>query len=269
VPIDIGVMAAQAREYYLSIGIRYPTQNVLLQGDKTRQGLVKHAAILVDYGFALRDGGRLIEACDRVQASVVGRAVASGNRKLTGKNYQSAARKARLARRSAISALTAAIPDLLEGGQEEAARLVQTTLEDTSALPGSEELPKQLQLLFDVLGHPVVAAAVADRGGPGISGRLHVAREAVLAAQRERAGQTPVSAAAEERDILEGIVVVLARSASKAAQVAARSLGQPSIALDFALTYLAPSRAAGTEDPDSDTPSDPDAPEDPETPETP
>jgi hypothetical protein len=173
-----------------------------------------------------------------------------GNRKLTGKNYQSASRKARLARRSAITAL-------------------QTTLEDTSALPGSEELPKQLQLLFDVLGQPVVAAAVADRGGPGIAGRLHVAREAVLAAQRERAGQTPVAAAAEERDILEGIVVVLARSANAAASVAARSLGQPSIALDFALTYLSPSRTAGAEEPSSDTASDPDAPEGPETPETP
>jgi hypothetical protein len=268
-PIDIAAMAAPAREYYLSIGIRYPTQNVLLQGDKTRQGLEKHAAILVDYGFALRDGARLVEACDRVRASVVGRAVAGGSRKLTGKNYRSAARKARLARRSAITALTATIPDLLEAGDEAAAQLVQTTLDATSALPGSEELPKQLQLLFDVLVHPVVGAAVVDRGGPGIAGRLETSRTAMLTALRERAGQSPVSAAAEERDILEGIVVALARSANAAASVAARSLGQPSIALDFKLTYLDSSRNAGAEDPSSDTPSDPDAPEDPETPESP
>jgi hypothetical protein len=39
----------------------------------------------------------------------------------------------------------------------------------------------------------------------------------MLAALRERVGQTPVSAAAEERDILEGIVVSLARSANAAA----------------------------------------------------
>jgi hypothetical protein len=269
-PIDIAAMAAQAREYYLSIGIRYPTQSVLLQGDKTQQGLVKHAAILVDFGFALRDGARMVEACERVRASVVGRAVAGGSRKLTGKNYRSASRNARLARRSAITALSAAIPDLLETGQEAAAQLVQTTLEATSALPGGEELPKQLQLLFDVLVQPVVDAAVADRGGPGIARRLDTSRTALLAALRERAGQSPVSAAAEERDILEGIVVSLARNASKAARVAARSLGQPSIALDFKLTYLDPARNSGSEDdPGSDTPSDPDAPEGPEAPETP
>jgi hypothetical protein len=265
-PIDIAAMTAQALEYYLSIGIRYPTQNVLLQGDKTQQGLAKHAALLVDYGFALRDGARMVEACERVRASVVGRALAGGSRKLTGKNYRSASRKARLARRSAITALSAAIPELLEDGHEEVVQLVQTTLEATSALPGAEELPKPLQLLFDVLIHPIVAAATVDRGGPGIVGRLDASRTAMVAALRERAGQSPVSAAAEERDILEGIVVSLARSASAAARVAARSLGQPSIALDFKLTYLDPYRTAGAEDPSSDTPSDPDAPEAPETP---
>jgi hypothetical protein len=229
----------------------------------------EHAPILVDYGFALRDGTRLIEACDRVRASVVGRAVAGGSRKLTGKNYRSAARNARLARRSAITALSATIPDLLEAGQEAVTQLVQTTLEATSALPGGEELPKQLQLLVDVLVHPVVAAAVADRGGPGIVKRLDDSRTAMLVALRERAGQSPVSAAAEERDILEGIVVSLARSANAAATIAARTLGQPSIALDFKLTYLDSSRNGGAEDPSSDTPSDPDAPEGPEAPETP
>jgi hypothetical protein len=268
-PIDIAAMAAQAREYYLSIGIRYPTQNVLLQGAKTAEGLAKHAALLVDYGFALRDGGRLGEACDRVQASVVGRAQAGGSRKLTGKKYRTACRKARLARRSAIAALSASVPELLEQGEEKAAQLVQTTLEATSTLPVAEELPKQLQMLLDVLAQPVVTAAVADRGGPGIMMRLRSARTDLLEAMRERAGQSPVSAAAEERDILEGIVVSLARSASAAARVAARSLGQPSIALDFKLTYLDSPRTAGAEEPSSDTPSDPDAPESLESPETP
>jgi hypothetical protein len=262
--IDIATMSPQARERYLATGIRYATRRVLLQGDKTLQGLAKHAALLVDYGFALRDGERLSEACDRVRALVVGRAQADGSRKLTGEGYRSATRKARNARRSAITALSASVPELLEQGAEEVAQLVQTTLDATSHLPGEEALPKQLQMLLDVLTDPAVAETVADRGGPSIATRLELARADILKAMRERAGQTPVSAVAEERDLLEGIVVSLARSANAAARVAARSLGQPSIALDFELTYLDGSRNAGRAEPD--TPTDPDVPSDPETP---
>jgi hypothetical protein len=265
-PLDIALMTPQAREYYLAIGIRYPTQNVLLQGDKTLQGLAKHAALLVDYGFALRDGERLAEACDRVQASVVGRAQAGSSRKLTGKNYRTACRKARIERRSVTSALSASVPELLERGEEQVAQLVQTALDQTSNLASDAELPKQLQMLLDVLAHPVVAEVVVDRGGPIIATRVQTARTSLLDALRERAGQTPVSAAAEERDILEGVVVSLARSASAAARVAARSLGQPSIALDFKLTHLDASRNAGPEDSSPDAPDDPDAPESPRLP---
>jgi hypothetical protein len=261
--IDIGAMSPQARERYLAMGIRYATRRVLLQGDKTLQGHAKHAALLVDHGFALRDGDRLGEACDRVRALVVGRAQADGSRKLTGEGVRTATRNARIARRSAISALSATVPELLEQGAEPVAQLVQTALDATSHLPGGEALPKQLQMLFDVLIDPAVAGVVVDRGGPGIVGRLHSARTDILAAMRERAGHTPVSAVAEERDLLEGIVVSLTRSANAAARVAARSLGQPSIALAFELTYLDGSRNAGRAAPDS--PSEPGVPSDSET----
>ena len=262
--IDLAAMSPQARERYLALGRRYATRRVLLQGDKTSQGLAKHAALLVPNGFALRDGTRLAEACDQVRALVVGRAQAGGSRKLTGEGYQTAARTGRNARRSAITALTASEPELLEQGDEAVAQLVQTVLASTSLLPGSEALPTQLQMLFDVLVHPTVAAAAVDRGGPGIVGRLHSARTDMLTAIRERAGHTPVSAVAEERDILEGIVVSLARSANAAARVTARALGQPSIARDFALTYLEASRRSGDEDPE--TPAEPGEPADPEAP---
>ena len=262
--IDIATMSPQARERYLAIGIRYATERVLLQGNKTLQALVKYALLLVDYGFALRDGDRLAAACDRVRELMVGRAQADGSRKLTGESYRTAARNGRNARRSAITALSACVSELLEQGDEPVAQLVQTALDATSHLPGGEALPKQLQMLLDVLAHPVVAAAVADRGGPSIATRLENTRKSILTAQRERAGHTPVSAVAEERDVLEGIVVSLARSANAAARVAARTLGQPSIALEFALTYLDGSRNAGPADPGA--PSEPDVPSDPENP---
>jgi hypothetical protein len=256
--IDVATMEPLAREHFLAIGIRYPTQRVLLQGDKTLQGLVKYALLLIDQGFALRDGTRLGDACAQVRALVVGRAQAGGSRKLTGESYRTAARTGRNARRSAITALSASVSDLLEQGAEPVAQLVQTTLDATSQLPGGEELPKQLQMLFDVIVQPIVAATVVDRGGPGIALRLDSSRTSILTAMRERAGQTPVSAVAEERDVLEGIVVSLARSANAAARTAARSLGQPSIALEFALTYLDGSRNAGPANPE--TPPEPDAP---------
>jgi hypothetical protein len=64
-------------------------------------------------------------------------------------------------------------------------------------------------------------------------------------------------------------VVALARSASKAARVAARGLGQLSRSRSTKLTHLDSSRNAGAEDPSSDIPSDLDAPEAPESPESP
>lgn len=268
-PIDISAMSPQAREHYLAIGLRYPTSNVLAQGDKTLQGLGKHAALLVAFGFALRDGTRLGMVCDQVRESVVGRSQAQGSRKLTSKRYRTACRKGRLERKSAISALSAAVADLLEAGNEQATQMVQTTLDQTSRLASNADLPRQLQLLLDILEHPAVAEATADRGGPDIVTRIRNARAEILESARERTGQTPVSAAAEERDILEGIVVSLARSAAAAANVASRTLGQPSIALDFKLTYL-DGRRTGPDAPEQPgTPEDPGSPEGPETTEPP
>jgi hypothetical protein len=241
--LDIASMTPPAREYLLTLGENYSTPTVMAQGDKTLQGLVKHAPVLVDFGFALKDRDRMELACAALQTCVVGRAQAAGSRKHGGKTYRTTRRKARQNRRSARNALTAAMLELLESGAEPAAQLVHTALEQTNRLDSDEQLPAQLQMLRDVLVHADVVGAVVDRGGPGIVARLDASRIDMIDALRERAGQSPVTAAVEEREIIEGLIVSLARRANTAASLAAEALGQPSIALDLALTYLNPPRS--------------------------
>jgi hypothetical protein len=263
--LDTAKMSAQALEYYFTLGNYYSTQSVLAQGDKTLQGLAKYATILVEYGFGTKYGDRLALACDTLQSKVVHRAEAAGTRKLSGKTYLTTSRKARKDRLVAVNTLAAAIPELLEGGQVTAAQLVETKLEQMSRLESDEQLPAQLQLLHDVLVHPDVAGAVADRNGPAIATRVKNARTAMIDALRERAGQTPVSAAVYEREVVEGVIVSLARSANAAARLAASDLGQPAIALAFKLTHLERKRAGA----DASAPETPEAPEAPELPEAP
>jgi hypothetical protein len=111
-----------------------------------------------------------------------------------------------------------------------------------------------MKRLHGMVNEPVLAPIIAGRGGPGIITRLQTARDNLLLAIRDYAGNPDVSAVSEERNILDGIIVVNTRNAYAAARIAARRLGQPAIASAFKLVHLRKTRNTPVEDVDPDEP---------------
>jgi hypothetical protein len=257
--LDIGSMAAAARAHYLAIGERYATPSVLAQAEKSIRGLDLHAAALVPYGFGPDDGQRLIDGRAQLYAKVTGKSLAAGTRKFTSQLRGSARRRSRQERRSARIVLGTARILMLEQGDEETALMVQVALDQTQTLPDDARLPVQLETLHAMLVHPAVVPLVESRGGTEIAARIQATLDKLTGASGEHAAQSPVTAAAEQQNILDGIVVTLARSANAAAQVAAKRLGMPSIAAAFSLTHLEPARRSAAPAPEA--PESPEAPE--------
>jgi hypothetical protein len=259
-PTDIDSMAPDAVEYFLGIGRRYATPQVVAQGRKTLHGVAKHRALLAEQGFGPDDEQELVERLDELLAQDTGRAQAAGLRKIIVQACTDEVRNAKQWRKSTRNILTAGLRVLRQTGDEATIRKVQTVLKETRVLGGEENLSKQMQMLYAVLVDAAVLTTVAMRGGVRVQTSYDSVHSALVAAQGDLAAEPPATAAAERRDILDGIVVTLARSARAAAKLVARELGQPSIAAEFALTHLRRSRTA--------TPGagEPEAPEAPATP---
>ena len=261
--IDIDSMAPDAREHYLGIGRRYVTAHVLEQGEKTLRGVAKHRPALAEEGFGPDDEQDLADAIEALRAQDTDRAQASSLRKILAQACTDEVRNAKQWRKRARAILNAGLRILRQAGDAASIRLVETVLKETKILGGEENLAKQMEMLQAVLSNPAVINVVITRGGARALSSYQDVRSALITAQGDRAAQPAVTGAAERRDILDGIVVTLARSARTAARLAARTLGQPSIAADLALTHLKRSRtdASGTDEPE--------APQDPATPDEP
>ncbi len=255
--VDIDALAPSARKRYLGIGRRHVTAPVLAQADKTLRGLVKYGPLLVDNGFGGEDGQDLGEIATSLRLQDNDTAQVLGMRKMTSQTSSETIAKGKLGRRSARSVLRATMRVLGEQGNETAATLVHTALKETKSLPSNAALPRQIAMLLEVLVDPAVAAVAQGRGGPGAIVRLTSLQVALIAALGDRAEQSPTTSANERRDILDGMVVTLCRQAYSAAQLTSRALGQPSIAVEFELTYLTPSRPGA---PAGDAPAAPEAP---------
>ncbi|HWN69084.1 MAG TPA: hypothetical protein VNM90_15705, partial [Haliangium sp.] len=156
------------------------------------------------------------------------------------RNQQAATRRdARTERRCIRSVLGLALDTLIEDGEQDAADRVEVALTQTSADPDDDQaLLEQLDTLSAVFVDVLVAKAIQDRGGTEITTRLADAQAELMSSIRQRAARTEIPAVADERDILDGIIVLLARAARNAARVAARHLGQPAIEVAFRLTHL-------------------------------
>jgi hypothetical protein len=256
-PLVISLLSSRARERYLAIGRRYASGDTLAQAHKTLAAHDKYGALILPYGWGMGDAGRLGEARDQLHACKVDHNQATNDRKVGRTSHATARRNARRERRCSRSVLTLALDTLIEDDQLTAADRVQVALKQTSATPDDDQgLLEQLDTLDGVLGDPLVTAAIQDRGGEAIVRRLTDAHAALMSSMRQRGATPEISAVADERDILDGIIVSLARAARNAARVAARHLGQPAIEVAFRLTHL--TRSAS--DPELDTPELPEEP---------
>jgi hypothetical protein len=259
--VDIDGMSPEARAFYLAIGERYATADVLAQADMTMHGLSLYAAQLVPCGFGEEDAQDFGDGREALRAQESGGGQTSTDRKVISQNADDVIESAKQRRLRAITILKSSQRVLRQRGNRTALSLVQKTLSDTSALIDDTQLPVHLARLQTALEDPAVAAVVAGRGGTQAVADLTDLQPAVRAAQSDRTEHPAVTAAAERRDILDGFVVTLARTARAASRVAARQLGQPAIAAAFALVHLHPRRTRKTPGPD--------APEVPVTPEPP
>jgi hypothetical protein len=265
--IDIDGMSPEARAHFLALGERYPTSNVLAQADKVLLGLALYGAILALFGFGDEDAEDVAEGRDLLRAEDSGNVQTASERKTIAQNADDVLQGARQHRLIAITILKSARRVLRQRGNKTVLALVQSALSRARVLSDDAELPTHMQLLQATLEDPAVAPVVAGRGGPAAATELATAYPSVLAALRDRTGHPPSKAVGERRDILDGIVVTLARSARAAARMAARALGQPSIAAAFELVHLEPTRsrrAPAADDPGAPS-EDPAAPPPPVT----
>ncbi|MRG92279.1 hypothetical protein [Polyangium spumosum] len=237
-PIDTSTIAPKARQEYLRIGKQFGSADTLKQANKTLEAFEKHGSALKNHGFIAADATRLSDARDTLIAAGFGRAEVQGDRKLTNKSFVAALQEGKTTRETARSILHAGHNALVEEGDEASSNTIAVALDQTrAAQDDAEKLAVQLDTLRDVLTKEAIAAAVFDRGGPGAALRLGKAAETLRAVAKEREGTSTV-AATEHLDLIDGIVVTLARSARKAARAAARELKQPAIAAAFELSHL-------------------------------
>lgn len=261
--IDIEAMSPEAREHFRAIGERYPSGNVLAQADKSLLGLALHAATLARFGFGAEDATDLADARDQLRAEDNDSAQNTSARKTITQNSEDALRTGRQHRLTAITVLESSTRVLLQSGDKAGLSQVQSALSDTRVLDDDGALPRHMQLLQQTLASPTLATVVAGRGGLDTLADLMTSYEPVLAALRDRTGHPSTPVVSERRDVLDGIIVTLARNARAAARRAARALGQPSIATAFELVHIYPPRrrapVAETPEPSAE-PTDPTAP---------
>jgi hypothetical protein len=264
--LNLDAMSPEARAHFLAIGERYATTNTLAQADKIMLGLVIYGEVLALYGFGAEDAEDVAEARDALRAQDTGNAQAASQRKTLAQNGDDAIRNARQRRVVATTILKNSQRVLRQRGNTSALAQVQSVLARTSLLGDDTQLPVHMQLLHATLMDPAVITVVAGRGGLEVAAELEIRLPAVQAALGDRNEHPPSTAASELRDVLDGIIVTLARNARAAARAAARALGQPAIAAAFELVHLdAPrTRRAAPDAPDA-----PDAPKAPEAPAAP
>lgn len=244
-PFDPSTLSPEAIKRYILLGRSFSSGDTLAQANQTLDALSKHAAALVPHGFGPADVVGLTDARDALEADGVARTGEAGAVTCDRKAYAGAIRDGLTLRERGRSVLESAGAVLRDGGApDEVRNLVATTLEQTARAPATTGkrcgvlLDTQLQLLADTLEHAGVAPAAADRGGPDAVTELRGGSAKLVGATRKRPATRGTPEATERLDLLDGVVVTLARRARKAARSAARQLGTPALAQAFALTAL-------------------------------
>jgi hypothetical protein len=256
-PVDVSALSPESREHYLQLGRRETSHNTLAQANKTIGAFAHWGAQVTEDGYGPEDDAHLSDTRDTLLDRFTDGSNARGATKVATVDLVMARRDARGDRRSARSLLSSCVPPLRDRGNVQDARRVQSLLEQTSSVEHDTALIDQLTRMHDIISEPVLVPLMAGRGGPGLIVRIQRSRENLVAALRERAGHTGGTALANERDILDGIIITLTRNAARAARAASRRLGLPAIAQDFKLVYFRSGGASATDDGAEPTPPEP------------
>jgi len=240
--IDLSALSPEAREAYLVVGRQFGSPDTTAQANQTLKGLATYAPELLPHGFALEDGARLAAARDALVAAGADRVGAVGEKKITNETLGSALQTGKSQRESVRSILENTLRSLVEAGGpagKAGATVIRAALQQTRSVGADGgKLAEQLDVLRGALSDPSVAPAAAGRGGPAAVIALDTAAAELRGAVAEGAGAPGTPAETEVLNVLDGIIVALARGARKAARAAAKRLGTPALMADFELTKL-------------------------------
>lgn len=116
-------------------------------------------------------------------------------------------------RDAARTVLSGAAAQLLEEGDAAGASTIQEALRLTATAPRRNAglFADQLEHLHKALTAPALAPAAADRGGPEAAADLATTMATLRAADQGRRSGPGTPVATERLDLLDGIVVTLAR----------------------------------------------------------
>lgn len=247
-PLDLSALSPEAREAYVVVGRQFGSADTVAQANQTLKGIAEHGAELTIHGFAIEDGARLAEAREALVAAGADRVGAVGEKKITNANLAEAIREGKKQRESARSILENTLRALTEAGGEAGkagATVIRAALQQTRSVGADGgKLADQLEVLVGALSDPSVLPLASGRGGPAATMTLLGAASTLRAAAAERAGAPGTPTETERIDLLDGIIVALARGARKAARAAAKRLGTPALAADFELNKLYGPRAS-------------------------
>ncbi|AKT40462.1 hypothetical protein [Chondromyces crocatus] len=240
---DPATLSPHARAKYIRVGTHYSSHDTVAQAGATLLALAKHAPQLIDYGFSQTDALLLEQARDALIAGEVTRTARTNQLRRDRRAYADAIHQAkhhRAAARTILLAVTTALR--ADGAPEDLERLATTTLQQTSRLPRTRGLALQLHahlaLLLATFQTPDITTAALYRGGPAIVTALAVTLTTLTTSLEHRSENLSSLEETEHLNLLDGIIVTLARQARRAARHAGRALGTPVIADAFTLRLL-------------------------------
>ncbi len=237
--LDLTAISPEARAAFIKDGARFGSEDTLEQANQTLNAYALHGTKLNDYGFGLVDATELQDARDALTTAGVGREAKRTNKKIDTAALSVAMHDGQGTRLRARSVLHAARRVLLWTGKIEPVQKIDALLDrDSAAAEDAEGLAKQLDALNSALNDSTIADTAKNRGGPKAVVDLETHALALRDAAKAKAEPRGTPVETETLDLLDGIIVSLARMAREAAEAAARDLAEPAMATAFELSAL-------------------------------
>jgi len=237
--LDLSDISPEARAAFIKDGERWGSEDTLDQANLTLKGYEAHGEKLAAFGFSSEDAAEIKDARDALIEAGVGREAKRTSKKIDTAAHAAAMREGQAIRLRARAVLTGSRRSLLREGKAEAVQKLDAVLERESvAAEDAEGLAKQLDALQGVLKDLTIAKAAKTRGGPQAVADLAARASGLREAAQAKAGPRGTPVETEALDLIDGIIVSLARSAREAADAAAKELGEPAIATAFELSAL-------------------------------
>ncbi|HVK68629.1 MAG TPA: hypothetical protein VM694_29420 [Polyangium sp.] len=241
---DLKSLSPEARAAFIKDGERFGSEDTLDQANQTLNAYQAHGSKLLAFGFAPEDAAELQDARDLLIEAGVGREAKRTNKRIDAVAHTKAMRDGQGIRLRARSVLAGAKRALFLAAHAPAVQKIDVLLgRDSVAAEDAEGLAKQLDALQNVLKVPAIEDVAKSRGGPQAALDLGALAQALRDATKAKAEPRGTPVETETLDLLDGLIVSLARTAREAADVAARELGEPAIATAFELSGLYKRRA--------------------------